>query len=57
MRFLHEVAFLSAQNTDYINAFIRRLQRIGYLSYEIILNDLIHKYDYDLYCKMCKPDQ
>jgi hypothetical protein len=49
-------SFLSAENTDKINAFLRRLRRFGYLSYEVTLNDLIHKYDYDLYCKMCKPD-
>jgi hypothetical protein len=49
-------SFLSAENTDKINAFLRRLRRFGYLSYEITLSDLIHKDDYDLYCKICEPD-
>jgi hypothetical protein len=47
---------LSAENINKIDAFLRRLRRFRYLSYEITLNDLIHKCVYDLYCKMCKPD-
>jgi len=38
-----------------INAFLRRMQRFGYLHCRITVAELMNKSDHDLFCKLCAP--
>ena len=38
-----------------INAFLRRMQRFGYLQCHITVAELMNESDHDLNCKLCAP--
>ena len=47
--------FLSVELVNRINAFLRRMQRFGYLQRHITVAELMNKSDYDLFCKLYAP--
>jgi len=47
--------FFSVELVNRINAFLRRMQRFGYLQCHITVAELMNKSDYDLFCKLCAP--
>ena len=47
--------FLSVELVNSINAFLRRMQRFGYLQRHITVAELMNKSDYDLFCELCAP--
>ena len=47
--------FLSVELVNRINAFLRRMQRFGYLQCHITVAGLMNKSDHDLFCKLCAP--
>ena len=47
--------FLSVELVNRINAFLRRMQRFGYLQSHITVAELMNKCDHDLFSKLCAP--
>jgi len=46
---------LSVELVNRINAFLRRMQRFGYLQRHITVAELMNKSDHYFFCKLCAP--